>query len=88
MWPWYCQFVKNLGKFMAARATHVKGVFDPLAAEAMAGREGLLFAAVVGLDRALLEVDSQPMIKLIQNKNFKASTTASAMQKLGIVMRG
>lgn len=73
---------------MAARATHVKWVFDPLVAEAMVGREGLLFAAVVGLDRALLEVDSQPMIKLIQNKNFKASTTASAMQKLGIVMRG
>ncbi|KAH7852576.1 hypothetical protein Vadar_026620 [Vaccinium darrowii] len=48
--------------FIAARSAPLKGIVDPLIAEAIAAREGLLFALSLAVENVLMEGDSLSLI--------------------------
>jgi hypothetical protein len=56
--------VRDLAGFVAAWSKPLPGVTDPLIAEAMALREGVIFAKLRGYTRVKLEVDCLEIVDL------------------------
>lgn len=54
--------------FIAARSIPLNGIADPLITEAMAAREGLIFALSLAVKNIQLEVDSLRLIRMIKKE--------------------
>lgn len=64
----------NEGLVAAAAARWLEDVSDSLSAEAMAAKEGLELAQEIGLNRVILEVDSQELVNMLKNlTSFRSS---------------
>lgn len=70
------------GCLLAAMNKFYERVADVLAAEAMAARDGLAFAADQGFERVELEVDNQSLSNLLQSKEGEGSSVAGLWQEI------
>lgn len=55
-------------QFVAARNMPLEGITDPLIAEAIAAREGLIFASFLEVENLLVEGDSMNLIHMIKRE--------------------
>lgn len=67
------------GRFRAARMVHVPNLVDPLLGEAIAAREGCLFACDLGFDRIEFKGDSKQLVQLIQRQTEEHSRVAMVL---------
>ncbi|XP_058213473.1 uncharacterized protein LOC131325298 [Rhododendron vialii] len=75
----------EFGIFRAARAIYYGNLMSPVVIEALAARDGLLFAREMGLRYIQLEGDSQQIINLIQKKedsNIEVGVIIADVNKL------
>lgn len=63
---------KSMKSFVAARKVSY-GIRDPLILEAIAAREGLLFAKELGLQKVILEGDAKLVVDMF-NRKIKTQT--------------
>lgn len=56
------------GRFVAARSMALSGFSNPLVAEAIAAREGLIFASELGFTCIQIEGDSLSFIRMVKGE--------------------
>jgi hypothetical protein len=69
--------------FMGAWSKPFPGVTDPLIAEALALREGVIFAQLRGFSHVLMEVDCLEVVKLWSSRDSSRSIVAPILVILG-----
>jgi hypothetical protein len=72
--------VRDLAGFVAAWSKPLPGITDPLIAEAMAHREGVIFAKLRGYTRVILEVDCLEIVDLWDSRAGSRAVVAPILQ--------
>ena len=69
--------------FMGAWSKPFDGVTDPLIAEALALREGVIFAQLQGFSHVVMEVDCLEVVNLWSSRNKARSVVAPILDEIG-----
>jgi hypothetical protein len=72
----------DLGKVVAAAATHYDHIPDVLTAEALAARDGVLLARASGFERVILEVDCLALVSLLRSEDGGRSPIAGIWHEI------
>jgi hypothetical protein len=74
--------VRDLAGFVAAWSKPLPGITDPLIVEAMALREGVIFAKLRGCTRVMLEVDCLEIVDLWDSRAGSRAVVAPILQDI------
>jgi ribonuclease HI len=74
---------RSRSAFLAAWSKPYEGITDPLIAEALAVRDGVIFARLRGYSKVVMETDCLEVISLWNNRHDSRSVVAPILQELG-----